>query len=72
MQGVKFTHPMPQLFGRLMTCKMANLRSGAMVSSLYQSIQRIKGLNMDKNEILYGIVCVIVFACIGVMLAWRG
>jgi len=31
-----------------------------------------KGLNMDKSEILYGIVCVIVFALIGVMLAWRG
>jgi hypothetical protein len=31
-----------------------------------------KGLNMDKSEILYGIVCIIVFAGIGVMLAWRG
>lgn len=31
-----------------------------------------EGHNMDKSEILYGIVCVIVFACIGVMLAWRG
>jgi NhaP-type Na+/H+ or K+/H+ antiporter len=31
-----------------------------------------KGLNMDKSEMLYGIVCVIVFAFIGVLLAWRG
>jgi len=31
-----------------------------------------KGLIMDKSEILWGIVCVIVFAGIGVMLAWRG
>ena len=72
MQGAKFTHPKPQLFERLMTCKMENWHSGAMVSSLYQSIQRIKGVNVDKSEILLGIVCVIVFACIGIMLAWRG
>ena len=29
-------------------------------------------MKTDKKEIIYGIVCVIVFACIGVMLAWRG
>jgi len=29
-------------------------------------------MKIDKSEILWGIVCVIVFAGIGVMLAWRG
>jgi hypothetical protein len=29
-------------------------------------------MKTDKSEIFYGIVCVIVFAGIGVMLAWRG
>jgi hypothetical protein len=29
-------------------------------------------MKTDKTEILWGIVCVIVFAFIGVMLAWRG
>jgi hypothetical protein len=29
-------------------------------------------MKQDKSEILWGIVCVIVFAGIGVMLAWRG
>jgi hypothetical protein len=31
-----------------------------------------KGLIMDKNEIVWAIVCVIVFAFIGVLLAYRG
>jgi hypothetical protein len=29
-------------------------------------------MKQDKSEILYSIVCVIVFALIGVLLAWRG
>jgi hypothetical protein len=29
-------------------------------------------MKTDKSEIIYGIVCVIVFALIGVLLAWRG
>jgi hypothetical protein len=29
-------------------------------------------MKTDKSEILYAIVCVIVFALIGVLLAWRG
>jgi len=29
-------------------------------------------MKTDKSEILWGIVCVIVFAGIGVLLAWRG
>ena len=29
-------------------------------------------MKQDKSEILWAIACVIVFALIGVMLAWRG
>jgi hypothetical protein len=32
----------------------------------------LKGFKMDKKEIMYAIVCVAVFAFIGVLLAWRG